>query len=125
MDQDYSFRLAGFNLKRRIHRIPCTLSRRWCAHLRQISIDMMTNDPSDHWEEKPVPLKDVVISNSWALQAILQYLEEIQPGARDRIWEHYLYLKDLADQAKGAAPHEETDDIGTDDCPEEDESSLP
>lgn len=54
---------------------------------------------NDIWDEKQIPLKDVVLSNSWAMQAILLYLEEQNPGARDRIWQHYLAMKELADKA--------------------------
>ena len=53
----------------------------------------MDNETKRDHEDKEVPLKDVVLSNSWALQAILNYLEETNPGARERIWEHYLGIK--------------------------------
>ncbi|RJP34363.1 MAG: hypothetical protein C4527_02200 [Candidatus Omnitrophota bacterium] len=56
--------------------------------------------PFQKGEERQVPLQDVVLSNSWALQAILQYLEEIHPGARDRIWEHYQAMKEMVDTSK-------------------------
>lgn len=60
----------------------------------------MSQNPEDKdWQEKQIPLKDIVLSNSWAVQAILQYLEEQHPGARDRIWEHYQQMKSLADNA--------------------------
>lgn len=61
----------------------------------------MSQNPEDKdWQEKQIPLKDIVLSNSWAVQAILQYLEELNPGARDRIWEHYLHMKSMADNAQ-------------------------
>ena len=53
--------------------------------------------PESPWKETPVPLQDVVLSNSWALQAILNYLDEIHPGARDRIWHHYEVMKQQAE----------------------------
>jgi len=56
----------------------------------------------DSWKEKQVLLQDVVLSNSWALQSILEFLEEIHPGARDRIWGHYLRMKQMADGARAA-----------------------
>lgn len=48
-------------------------------------------------DEVQLPLKDVVLSNSWALQAILEYLEEENPGAKDRIWKKYLAMKSLVE----------------------------
>ncbi len=42
-----------------------------------------------------VALQDVVLSNSWALQAILEYLDEESPGAKDRIWQKYQAMKSL------------------------------
>ncbi len=56
---------------------------------------------SDGVERFEVSLNDVCLSNSWALQAILEYLEEEKPGARDRIWDKYLQLKRLAEEAEG------------------------
>ncbi|MFH1742286.1 MAG: hypothetical protein ABIH23_25050 [bacterium] len=50
-------------------------------------------------ERFSVSLQDICLSNSWALQAILDYLEEEQPGARDRIWQKYLELKRLSEEA--------------------------
>ncbi|MEW6238714.1 MAG: hypothetical protein AB1656_25290 [Candidatus Omnitrophota bacterium] len=63
---------------------------------------MSGKNSSDSWKEKQVPLLDVVLSNSWALQSILEYLEEIHPGARDRIWRHYLRMKQMAEAARAA-----------------------
>ncbi len=60
--------------------------------------DMNQRNPED-WKERQLPLQDVVLSNSWALQAILQFLDEVYPGARDRIWEHYVAMKNEADRA--------------------------
>ncbi len=48
------------------------------------------NEP---WDEKEISLKDIVLSNSWAVQSILNYLEEIDPNARERIWHHYEVMK--------------------------------
>ncbi|HOJ60800.1 MAG TPA: hypothetical protein PK878_10980 [bacterium] len=56
--------------------------------------------PESPWKETRVPLQDVVLSNSWALQAILNYLDEIHPGARDRIWHHYEVMKQQAEAYK-------------------------
>ena len=47
-----------------------------------------------------VSIKDVCLSNSWALQAVLQYLDEQNPGARDQIWEKYLELKKISEEAE-------------------------
>ncbi len=52
------------------------------------------------WDEKEVELNDIVISNSWALQAILEYLDLKDPGARDQIWQLYLRMKEMAETAK-------------------------
>ncbi len=60
---------------------------------------MSKDKPSFSSDERQVPLQDVVLSNSWALQAILQYLEEIQPGARDRIWQHYQAMKQAVESS--------------------------
>jgi len=68
---------------------------------------MAKETDSSPWQERSVPLRDVVLSNSWALQAILNYLEEIHPGARDRIWDHYLELKQMAEETKNQKPNEE------------------
>ncbi len=78
----------------------------------------MSNNPEDKdWQEKQIPLKDVVLSNSWAMQAILQYLEEVHPGARDRIWEHYQHMKSLSEGSQ-------TDtQASTEDVPFEEEES--
>jgi len=62
------------------------------------------------WEEKQVELQDVVLSNSWALQAILEYLEEQNPGARQRIFEIYQILQAKADQANNQQESEEDSD---------------
>lgn len=56
--------------------------------------DSQSSSPSPV-DEIQLPLKDVVLSNSWALQAILEYLEEENPGAKDRIWQKYLAMKSL------------------------------
>ena len=74
---------------------------------------MPKDKKSTPWDERQVPLQDIVLSNSWALQAILQYLEEIQPGAKDRIWEHYLAMKQVADEAirKGKMKEAECEEI--------------
>ncbi len=61
--------------------------------------DKKNGNGKDEWEEKQIPLKDVVLSNSWALQAILSYLEELNPGAKDRIWEFYQSMKSMQDAA--------------------------
>ena len=59
----------------------------------------MTGQNQDkQWKENQIPLKDVVLSNSWALQAILMYLDEENPGARDRIWQLYLAMKEEAEK---------------------------
>lgn len=55
------------------------------------------------WEEKDVSLQDIVISNSWALQAILEYLDQKDPGARDHIWQLYLRMKELSESTKKPA----------------------
>ncbi|MBZ0257136.1 hypothetical protein K8I31_13800 [bacterium] len=52
---------------------------------------------SSPWKEKDVSLQDIVISNSWALQAILEYLDQKDPGARDHIWQLYLRMKELSE----------------------------
>ncbi|MFB3788456.1 MAG: hypothetical protein ACE15F_19020 [bacterium] len=77
--------------------------------------EISSDAPGSLWKEKPIPLQDVVLSNSWALQAILNYLEEIHPGARDRIWHHYELMKQQADAYKEARlPEEEEKDEVTD-----------
>lgn len=64
----------------------------------------MTDDQqTGQWDEQEVELKDIVISNSWALQAILKYLDNLHPGARDEIWRHYLEMKSMADAAKDSS----------------------
>lgn len=67
---------------------------------------MPKDQDRNQWQEEKVALQEVVLSNSWALQAILQYLEELNPGARDRIWQHYILMRDAADEAmkKGQSP---------------------
>lgn len=72
--------------------------------------DSSGNNP---WDEKQVPIQDVVISNSWALQAILLYLEEQNPGARDRVWQIYSTMQEQAEAQR--SPEEPTD---SDDDPE-------
>lgn len=59
---------------------------------------MNEHDADNPWQEKQIPLQDVVISNSWALQAILMYLDEQNPGARDHIWQLYTMLKEEAER---------------------------
>jgi hypothetical protein len=71
---------------------------------------MSSQDKKNAWEETQISLKDIVLSNSWALQSILLYLEEQKPGARDTIWQHYLALKKEAEAAMqnhGEEPHDE------------------
>lgn len=84
----------------------------------------MSNDPNRNegeaqgpWKKTTLPLKDVVLSNSWALQAILQYLEETQPGAKDRIWRMYLAMKEEAERmgAGGEGGGEDKSDDSSDD----------
>lgn len=61
------------------------------------------HDPSkeqEMWEEQKISLQDIVLSNSWAVQAILNYLEERDPNARDRIWHHYELMKRQQDAAR-------------------------
>jgi len=70
-------------------------------------------DEMNPWEHKKVPLDDVVISNSWALQSILEYLEEKEPGARDRVWQIY---QDLQNQAELAQQEEGQDDNDQEDA---------
>ncbi len=72
------------------------------------------NDP--RWEEnKEVELQDVVLSNSWALQSVLEYLEEKEPGARQRIFEIYQVLQQQADQSKNKNNgHDDGDDLNQD-----------
>jgi len=67
---------------------------------RPLLPDLSRDAQASAWKEKSIPLQDVVLSNSWALQAILNYLEEIHPGARDRIWHHYEMMKQQADAFK-------------------------
>lgn len=74
----------------------------------------MSEQPNDSiWNEVQVPIKDVVTSNSWALQAILLYLEEQNPGARDRIWQIYSQMKAEAERTQQSSsssnPSSETD----------------
>ena len=73
------------------------------------------NDESNPnaWDEKEIALQDVVISNSWALQAILEYLDQKDPGARDHIWQLYLRMKEMSETAKNP----------TDDLPPNDENT--
>lgn len=66
----------------------------------------MDQNNSNMWDEKQVQLKEVVLSNSWAMQAILMYLEEQNPGARNRIWQLYQTLKSEAE----AYQNSETDE---------------
>ena len=67
---------------------------------RPLLPDLSRDAQASAWKEKSIPLQDVVLSNSWALQAILNYLEEIHPGARDRILHHYEMMKQQADAFK-------------------------
>lgn len=71
--------------------------------------------PNDSWQESQIPLQDVVLSNSWALQAILQYLDELNPGARDRIWQHYLLMKAEAEKSLQQPRHTSLDETEFDD----------
>jgi hypothetical protein len=64
------------------------------------------------WKDKQIPLKDIVLSNSWAMQAILQYLEEVDPGARDRIWAHYQNMKAVAETSTGDLQTQEIEEDG-------------
>jgi len=72
----------------------------------------MTNDshkanPDDPvWEEQQFTLQDIVLSNSWAVQAILNYLEECDPNARDRIWYHYEQMKKQQETARSEKNNE-------------------
>ena len=85
---------------------------------RPLLPDLSRDAQASAWKEKSIPLQDVVLSNSWALQAILNYLEEIHPGARDRIWHHYEIMKQQTDAFKETRlPEEEEKDEVT----EEDE----
>ncbi len=60
-----------------------------------------SNNPDfDPWDETSITIQDIVLSNSWAVQAILNYLEECDPHARDRIWHHYQVMKEQQDQAR-------------------------
>lgn len=71
----------------------------------------MSSNPEDQdRNEQQIPLKDIVLSNSWAMQAILQYLEEMDPGARDKIWAHYQNMKAMAENAQSDLQMEEMDD---------------
>lgn len=71
----------------------------------------MSDNPEDQdWKEKQIPLKDIVLSNSWAMQAILQYLEEVDPGARDRIWAHYQNMKSMAENSQSDLQTQEMED---------------
>jgi len=45
-----------------------------------------------------ISLQDICLSNSWALQAILEFLEEEKPGSKDRIWNKYLELKRISEE---------------------------
>ena len=55
---------------------------------------------SDPWQDQKISLQDIVLSNSWAVQAILNYLEEIDPNARERIWAHYELMKKQQEAAQ-------------------------
>ncbi|MBI1389070.1 MAG: hypothetical protein GC154_11545 [bacterium] len=90
----------------------------------------MTDETNpNEWNEKEIALQDVVISNSWALQAILQYLDDLNPGARDQIWRHYLKMKEMSEAARGGAmtPGDDFDedfDDDDDDSPDGGESVI-
>ncbi len=58
-------------------------------------------EPRNPEKTVDIPLQDIVLSNSWALQAILEYLDEENPGAKDRVWQKYLAMKSLI-ESKGA-----------------------
>lgn len=64
------------------------------------------NPGQDSWEEEQFTLQDIVLSNSWAVQAILNYLEECDPNARDRIWYHYEMMKKQQVMARSARTNE-------------------
>ncbi len=71
------------------------------------------NDP---WDDKDINLQDIVLSNSWAVQAILNYLEEVDPNARERIWHHYEVMKEQqavseAKKQEKSPPADESDII--------------
>lgn len=81
----------------------------------------MTNDPldsspdspnaeTDPWDDRQISLQDIVLSNSWALQAILNYLEECDPNARERIWHHYEIMKKQQDKARRKRNGDAADD---------------
>jgi hypothetical protein len=55
--------------------------------------------PQDSSGRTTITLQDICLSNSWALQAILQFLEEEKPGSKDRIWNKYLELKRISEEA--------------------------
>ena len=59
-----------------------------------------SHSQEDPYTEKDLPIKDIVLSNSWALQAILEYLDEVDPGAKDRIWQKYLAMKQLIESGE-------------------------
>jgi hypothetical protein len=68
--------------------------------------DPNSQNPGD---EKQIPIQDVVLSNSWALQSILLYLEEQNPGARDRIWQIYQQLQPQDPTSQPNTPNDITD----------------
>ncbi len=81
----------------------------------------MTNDPLnnssdspnaeyDPWDDQQISLQDIVLSNSWALQAILNYLEECDPNARERIWHHYETMKKQQDEVRRKRNGDHPDD---------------
>lgn len=71
------------------------------------------NPENDPWKDAQISLQDIVLSNSWALQAILNYLEECDPNARERIWRHYELMKKQQDAAR-AASHRSQDNSSCD-----------
>lgn len=74
------------------------------------------NAEQDSWNEHKISLQDIVLSNSWAVQAILNYLEECDPNARERIWRHYELMKRQQDAARasqdGESPRSESSGNG-------------
>jgi len=71
---------------------------------------------SEPWDDKDINMNDIVLSNSWAVQAILNYLEEVDPNARERIWHHYEVMKEQqavaeAEKRKKSPPADEPDVI--------------
>jgi hypothetical protein len=68
-----------------------------------------TNFENDSWKDEQISLQDIVLSNSWAVQAILNYLEECDPNARERIWRHYEMMKKQQDAAHNGNKNSSSD----------------